>query len=1084
MTKWILSISFFLVAASLCGQSINTQFGKNRVQYHDDFKNWWQYESNNFVTYWYGKARNVAQPVILMAEMDHDEIQRVLEHRINDKIEIIVYLDISDLKQSNIGTEDTFTSNTGETKIVGNKMFVYFDGNHLNLRQKIREGLATVYFNNMLFGSNIQEIIQNALLLNLPEWYKSGIVAYAASAWNAQNEGELRDLWYLFPDNNKFEKLAAEYPKIAGQSFWFFIEQQYGKSTISNLLYLTKISRSITNSFQYILNATPEALELEWADFYTSYFAAEKDAFTKNPNEKPITLLDKSIKKGIPVSQISINPQGNMLMYVVNDLGKFKIIVKDLKSDTEQTIFKYGFKNIFQETDYNYPLIAWHPDKPELTYVYEHKDKIYLVRHNTATGESISQLIPEEFQRIYSLDYIDDTDYVFSASTEGWSDLYRYLSKRRNTIRLTEDFYDDLDAKYTIWQGQKGILFSSNRQTDSIYTLRFDTILPLNTFDIFFLPDDSKKAIRITDTPYSNERQPGMYHGDHVLFLGDQSGIINTYTIQQGQLHPTPLSNHDRNIKCHTFNEHADHYVRSFYKDGLYHIYKDRVDIKRHIIPAVTLVNKAYYSPTIPLEIPDTAEKQDTNEIIKEEFKFQSRFDDPTILEPLHIRQPDRNAKVSDFKLQVNKSQALTTSPEKYNNVRAIAANNKFALADITTKLDNELLFEGLESYTGDIQQLLTTPMGFLLKANMKDIFEDHDLEAGVRIPTSFNGTEFFIVYDNRKGRIDKKYALYRKSVAYNNDIPVVGNLLSRSRKTSLLGLYQLKYPFDIYRSVRATGTLRFDDYLQLSTARTSFEAPATHEKRLGLKLEYVYDNTYDVSVNIKNGTRYKFYTEVINSFDFKLTDGFDFNLSKGFTTIIGFDARYYQPVLSKSILALRMAGATSFGSQKMLYYLGGMENWLFPAFNDQIQVPDHTDYAYKANVFQMRGFSNNIRNGATFLVANAELRIPFMQYILGKNKGNAFFRNIQLTGFADAGLAWHGISPFSDKNTLNVVRLSSPPLIEMEVEYARDPLVMGFGTGLRTQILGYFIKADYGWGIESRVIQKPKFYLSLGMDF
>lgn len=170
MRKLIFGLVYIIIAISVNAQSINTEFGKNRVQYHDDFNNWWQYETENFITYWYGKGRFIAQPVIQMAEMDHDAIQKVLEHRMNDKIEIIVYVDISDLKQSNIGTEETFTNKTGETKIVGNKMFVYFDGNHHNLRQKIKEGIPTVYFNNMLFGSNLQEIIQNAVLMNIPDW--------------------------------------------------------------------------------------------------------------------------------------------------------------------------------------------------------------------------------------------------------------------------------------------------------------------------------------------------------------------------------------------------------------------------------------------------------------------------------------------------------------------------------------------------------------------------------------------------------------------------------------------------------------------------------------------------------------------------------------------------------------------------------------------------------------------------------------------------------------------------------------------------------------------------------------------------
>ena len=183
------------ITGVLSSQSINTEFGKNRVQYHDDFKNWWQYESENFITYWYGKARLIAIPTMQMAEKDHDDVQKVLEHRMNDKIEIIVYTDVSDLKQSNIGTEEAFVNKTGETKIVGSKMFVYFDGNHQNLRKNIREGIARVYFDNMIFGSNIQEIIQNAVLMDIPQWYKEGIVSFSASEWNLLAEDELRDIW-------------------------------------------------------------------------------------------------------------------------------------------------------------------------------------------------------------------------------------------------------------------------------------------------------------------------------------------------------------------------------------------------------------------------------------------------------------------------------------------------------------------------------------------------------------------------------------------------------------------------------------------------------------------------------------------------------------------------------------------------------------------------------------------------------------------------------------------------------------------------------------------------------------------------
>jgi len=45
------------------------------------------------------------------------------------------------------------------------------------------------------------------------------------------------------------------------------------------------------------------------------------------------------------------------------------------------------------------------------------------------------------------------------------------------------------------------------------------------------------------------------------------------------------------------------------------------------------------------------------------------------------------------------------------------------------------------------------------------------------------------------------------------------------------------------------------------------------------------------------------------------------------------------------------------------------------------------------------------------------------------------------------------------------------------------EPIVGGYGFGFRTKFLGYFVKADWAWGVVDRVIQKPIFYLSLSLD-
>ena len=56
--------------------------------------------------------------------------------------------------------------------------------------------------------------------------------------------------------------------------------------------------------------------------------------------------------------------------------------------------------------------------------------------------------------------------------------------------------------------------------------------------------------------------------------------------------------------------------------------------------------------------------------------------------------------------------------------------------------------------------------------------------------------------------------------------------------------------------------------------------------------------------------------------------------------------------------------------------------------------------------------------------------------------------------------------------------------MIDVEVTYFRDPIVAGYGFGVRSVLFGYFLKLDYAWGIETKVVQDPILYFSMGMDF
>ncbi len=1177
--KITLSVVFLFSVLNLRGQGTEVLFGKNRVQHHEF--DWMEYESPNFIAYWYAGGRTLGQAAIQIAEMDFEEIQNLMEHRINKKIQLIIYNDLTDLKQSNIGSEETFVNTGGQTKIVGNKVFVYFDGNHTNFRKQVREGIARVYMNTMMFGSNLQEIVQNAVLLNLPEWFTEGLVAYIGEEWNTDLDDQLRDA-FLNERYEDFEDFVDANPRLAGQSMWYFISQNYGKATVSNLLYLTRINRSVENGFLYVLGTTYYRTTETWYSFYEKKYKNEK-LNGQLPSKNKIEIKNK---RKLPLSQFKISPDGKRFAYVSNEIGKFKVYVQDLETGKRKLILKGGHRNPFQATDYNYPLLEWNPNNQELAIIYEKRDVIQFLLYNTETGEPFEDVLAPQYQRIFSMDYLNAKDLIFSAMVNGYSDIFKYRTTNRQTSRITNDFWDDLDATVVKIDGKNGILFSSNRQDSVLTKMRLDTILPIQTFDIYYhsLEPDNDELVRVTNTPTANERNPMLLDSTYFAYLSDDSGIYNRYTgylkdyiayyekyiyLKDGEeiiLHQDstlnidkklidstitkpvikkyaltfPNTSYNRNIIEFNTSPLSQKIGEAVYNNGIYEYYFDDIDRNQKKFP----LNTSYMQQIVKTYITEQRIQEEQAQIkaVEKELKEQNKIEFVTEFpeDKIAARELEDTTQLnmnydffqSDFKEDLLKkkkvekkivekeiitdegeketvveSLIVKTSPSlnaieeiegihKFRQSRVTPSRLKFRTNHITTQLDNGLLFGGLDSYAGNrftnsgINNRLTTPPpGIFLKGSVEDLFEDYELEGGVRVPTTFNGAEYFVVFKDKKNRLDKYYSFYHRSQSNTLDVPPNGALPTqytpyRTRSATDLGTFEARYPLDIFTSIRGIVTLRNDKFHYYAIDDFSLNSPLENEQRVGLKLEYVFDNTLDVSLNIKNGSRYKFYTEIIKGFDLQLKDELKLEFNKGFMTLVGLDARHYERLGKHSIIAGRIAAATSFGSEKILYYLGGVNNSLFPSFNTTIPIPNSDEFAYQTLATNIRGFKQNIRNGNSFALANVELRVPVFKYLYRRSIRSGFIRNFQVIGFFDVGTAWQGTSPFDDDNPLNTVFVESADAISVQVNYFRDPIVAGYGVGLRTTIFGYFLKVDYARGIETKVIQKPRWHFSMGTDF
>jgi outer membrane protein assembly factor BamA len=184
----------------------------------------------------------------------------------------------------------------------------------------------------------------------------------------------------------------------------------------------------------------------------------------------------------------------------------------------------------------------------------------------------------------------------------------------------------------------------------------------------------------------------------------------------------------------------------------------------------------------------------------------------------------------------------------------------------------------------------------------------------------------------------------------------------------------------------------------------------------------------------------------------------------------------------------LRTAADFSWGDKKLIYFLGGVDGWtsLFglvggPKFNNYNKPAADQNYAFQTLAVNMRGYNQNIANGNNAFVINSEIRVPILSTLLNAPVNNPFLRNLQLVQFLDLGTAWNG--KYNGIKRPEEIYEKGPITIKIDPG-GLGPFAAGYGFGLRSTLMGYFLKFDVAWPMKGFFVGTPLSYFSLGLDF
>lgn len=1071
-------------------------FGKNRVKYENFFWTYYQYE--RYDVYFYEEGRDLANYVSKAAKEQMENVERLFDYSYDGKIQFICYNKQSDFKQSNIGLSTEEQYNTGGvTRIAGSKIILYYEGDHAKLDAQIRAGLAEVLIQQMMYGGNIREMLKNNTLLNLPEWYTKGLIDYVAADWNSDIDNHVKDgvLNGRYKNINRLEGPDAVY---GGHALWKHIADNYGEAVISNLLYMTKVSRNIDNSAMFVLGISIKNL---WNDCYETYQKkyADNDQTKTLPLQLPLLNKPKSTRV---YSNVKISPDGNYVLYTTNELGQYKIWLYDIQKNKTKRIVKSGQK-IDRINDYSFPILAWHPSSKIFSYMEEKKSLLVMTTYDMEAKEKTKRNI-FGFEKILDYSYNDDgKKFVMSAVQKGQTDIFVFTASSNAYDQITKDIYDDLTPKFI--HNSKEIIFASTRPVDTLFfdpKRKMEDAQPHKDLFVFDNVTKSRVLKRVTNTAGIDETYPADYDSTHISYLSDLNGIRNRYIarfdsaisyVDTAAHYKTvttsfPVTNYSRsilqqdvNVKAHKITEiifdkgKYKMYVEPLIsaaaltpvelKNTSYRDYKDRIEKKEQV--ETDAKNKAINdSPTAEdvKVVIDVKEKKDSNEVDINDYTFQNE-------EPKNNKEAKQQISIS------NDSAATASSPSIKQQASADFVigkqrnyNTNYSVDYVVSQLDNSFLNSSYQKFTGGGSPIYLNPgLNAFFKIGMSDLFEDYRITGGMRFSGDFNSNEFFLSYENRMKNVDRQIIVHRQG------------LLNVSGNSSLIKVhthdvrYILKYPFSEVASLRGSAAYRNDRTVFLSTDSSNLKRPNGYENWGSLKLEYVFDNTIKRGLNLYNGIRGKLFGEYYRQVDKRNTDFF----------VVGMDWRYYIKIHRDLIWANRFAASTSFGKQKLIYYMGGVDNWFNAKFDNTTNIATDQNYAYQTLATNMRGFYQNVRNGNSFAVINSELRFPIFKYLYKRPIRSDFIQNFQIIVFTDVGTAWTGPSPYSDKNSLNttVIAPAGSPL-EITLNTQHNPIVGGYGWGVRSRVFGYFIRLDRAFGVQDGIVLKPIWQLSLSLDF
>lgn len=496
------------------------QFGRNKPHYTTfDFK---VTESEHFLLYHYLKDDPIAQRFLGTSEDWYEYERKIFRDTFPEQNPIILYANHADFQQTTAISSVIGVGTGGVTEALRNRVVLPLM--EINSQTNHVLGHELVHAFQYRMFKNSKDSLRLSDIQRIPLWMVEGLAEYLSIG----NVDPHTAMWMRdavreddFPTLEDLTRGMKYFPYRYGQAFWAFMTGVFG-DTVAYPLFLNTAKFGYEEAIRRVTGLEEEAFSNIWKKRMVDYYARYK------PPREPDDLAGRQLIDNSKTGDLNIapvlSPNGNYVAFLSQkNFFTIDLFLADARTgEVLETLSSTAQEGHIDAFSFIESAGTWSPSSDRFAFSVFSEGVTKLTIIDMGGGSNTLEIpgVPYFSNPSWSP---DGKSIVVSGMVRGQGDLYMYDLEDKTVRQLTDDWYSDIQPKWS-HDGSHIVFISDRPAARRSYDQK--------SLQICFVEVENE-AIRVLDIFHGAENYNPVFapNDQSIYFLSNRDGYRNLYSL-------------------------------------------------------------------------------------------------------------------------------------------------------------------------------------------------------------------------------------------------------------------------------------------------------------------------------------------------------------------------------------------------------------------------------------------------------------------------------------------------------------------------------------------------------------------------